>query len=90
MLGLLRRRSSAPVARERLQVLLAHERAFAGQADLVAILREEILEVIVKHIRVNHISVEPDKMQVRTNHGDAVSTLQIDIEIPEPPEPSLG
>lgn len=90
MLGLLRRRSSAPVARERLQVLLAHERAFAGQADLVAILREEILEVIVKHIRVHHISVEPDKMQVRTNHGDAVSTLQIDIEIPEPPEPSMG
>ncbi len=84
MLGLLKRRGSAPVARERLQVLLAHERAFVGQADLVAMLREEILEVIVRHIKVNHISVEPDKMRVRTNHGDAISTLKIDIEIPGP------
>jgi len=28
------RRTSAPVARERLQILLAHERAIIGQRDL--------------------------------------------------------
>ena len=38
------RSRSAPVARERLQVLLAHERAALGSdQDLVAVLREEIL-----------------------------------------------
>ena len=36
LLQLFQRRSSAPVARERLQVLLAHERAAVGQTDLVA------------------------------------------------------
>ena len=90
MWGLFKRRGTAPVARERLQVLLAHERAFSGQSDLVAVLREEILAVIVKHIRVKHVSVEPDKIQVRTNHGDAVSTLKIDIEIPGPHEAQMA
>ena len=68
---------SAPVARERLQILLAHERAEAGPCDLVAKLREEILAVIAKHI-----PVERDKVQVKMDRGDAVSTLAVDIEIP--------
>jgi cell division topological specificity factor len=71
------RRGSAPVARERLQILLAHERALIGQTDLVAILREEILAVISRHI-----TVEADRVQVKMNRGDTVSTLEIDIEVP--------
>ena len=71
------RRSSAPVARERLQILLAHERTLLGQADLVTILREEILAVIAKHVLV-----VADQVQVTMNRGDKVSTLEIDIEIP--------
>ena len=68
---------SAPVARERLQILLAHERAEAGPSELVARLREEILAVIAKHI-----PVERDKVKVKMDRGDAVSTLAVDIEIP--------
>ncbi len=71
------RRGSAPVARERLQILLAHERALIGQTDLVAVLREEILAVISRHI-----TVEADRVQVKMNRGDTVSTLEIDIEVP--------
>jgi cell division topological specificity factor len=37
-------RGTAPVARERLQILLAHERVALGPRDLVAILRYELLE----------------------------------------------
>jgi cell division topological specificity factor len=40
-LNLFRRRRSAPVARERLQILLSYERAARGQADLLSVLREE-------------------------------------------------
>jgi cell division topological specificity factor len=71
------RRSSAPVARERLQILLAHERSLLGQTDLVSVLREEILAVIAKHVQVGS-----DQVQVKMNRGDKVSTLEIDIEIP--------
>ncbi|MEF2072493.1 cell division topological specificity factor MinE [Consotaella aegiceratis] len=77
MFSFFNRRTTAPAARERLQVLLAHERAVIGQTDLVAILREEILGVIAKHVPVDR-----DKVQVKMDRGDVVSTLAVDIEIP--------
>ncbi len=82
---LFRRRGSAPVARERLQILLAYERAARGQSDLIAILREEILAVITKHV-----TVERDNVQVKMDRGDTVSTLEIDIEIPNSAGPLLA
>ncbi|MFN3687784.1 cell division topological specificity factor MinE [Salinarimonas sp.] len=81
LFSLFTRRNSAPVARERLQVLLAHERAVIGQSDLVAILREEILAVIAKHV-----PVERDKVRVKMDRGDSVSLLEVDIELPELPK----
>jgi cell division topological specificity factor len=77
MFGLFRRRGSAPIARERLQILLAHERGTRGQSDLLAILREEILAVIERHV-----SIERDNVQIKMDRGDAVSILEIDIEVP--------
>jgi cell division topological specificity factor len=77
LLGFLNRRRSAPVARERLQILLSHERAVHGQRDLVAILQEEILAVIAKHM-----AIDRDKVQVKLDRDKAVSTLEIDIEMP--------
>ena len=77
MFGLFRRTSSAPVARERLQILLAYERGLRGQADLLAVLREEILAVIERHI-----TIDRDHVQIKMDRGDTVSTLEIDVEIP--------
>jgi cell division topological specificity factor len=76
----LNRRNSAPVARERLQILLSHERALGGQSDLAAILQEEILAVIAKHM-----AIDRDKVQVKLDRGSDVSTLEIDIEMPGAP-----
>lgn len=72
------RKTSAPVARDRLQILLAHERAGEGQSELIAKLQEEILEVIKRHI-----SVDQDKVQIKMDRGTGVSMLEIDIEVPE-------
>jgi cell division topological specificity factor len=67
---------SAPMARERLQVLLAHERGAAG-SDLVAILREEILAVIARHVQI-----DSDKVHVKMDRDEHMSILEIDVEIP--------
>lgn len=75
--NLFRKQTSAPVARERLQVLLAHERASVGQSDLVAILREEILAVIAKHVEI-----DDERVSVKMERGEHVTTLEVDIEIP--------
>jgi cell division topological specificity factor len=71
------RRGSAPVARERLQILLAHERATRNQPDILGVLREDILAAIGRHV-----SFDPDRVQIRMDRGRSVSTLEVDIEIP--------
>ncbi|MFD1326793.1 cell division topological specificity factor MinE [Mycoplana ramosa] len=71
------KQSSAPTARDRLQVLLAHERATVGQSDLIAILREEILAVIAKHVEI-----DDERVSVKMDRGEHVTTLEVDIEIP--------
>ncbi|RVU15045.1 cell division topological specificity factor MinE [Methylobacterium oryzihabitans] len=80
LLGFLTRRGSAPVARERLQILLAHERAAFGRSDLVTVLRKEILAVIAKHM-----AIDGEKVKVTMDRGGDVSTLEIDIELPTTP-----
>ena len=74
------RRKSASAARDRLQVLLAHERASVGGTDLVEILREEILAVLAKHVQV-----EGRRVHVKMERGAQVSTLAVDIKIPYDP-----
>jgi len=70
-------RGSAPIARERLQILLAHERNERDHPDLLGVLREEILALISRHV-----SFDPDKVQIKMDRGKSVSTLAVDIEIP--------
>ena len=69
---------TAPVARERLQILLAHERGLLGQQpDLLSKLREEILAAVSRHV-----ALDPDKVIVRMERGRDVSTLEVDVELP--------
>jgi cell division topological specificity factor len=77
ILDFFRRRRSAPLARERLQVLLAYERQNRHLPDLVALLREEILAVITRHVRVGD-----EDVHVKMARGETMSTLAIDINIP--------
>ncbi len=72
-----RRQRSARVARDRLKSLLDHERALIGQRDLVAVLREEIIAVVSRHVRL-----KPEGVRVRTGHVDTVPLLRIDVELP--------
>jgi cell division topological specificity factor len=74
---LFRKKTTAPVARDRLQVMLAHERSIIGKSDLLATLQEEILAVIAKHI-----AVERDAVQIKLDRGASFSTLEIDVEVP--------
>ncbi|KRB60618.1 cell division topological specificity factor [Rhizobium sp. Root708] len=73
---LFNKQRTAPAARERLQVLLAHERISAS-SDLVSILREEILAVIAKHVELDN-----DRVHVKIDRDEHMSILEIDVEIP--------
>ena len=72
--------TSAPVAVERLKILLAHEREAGGSSNhsqLVAVLQEEILAVIARHMQIDR-----DKVVVKLDRAEDVSMLEIDIEMP--------
>ena len=81
-MGLLRllrgNKASAPVARERLQILLAHERGQRGQPDLLSVLREEILAVVSKHV-----TLDPTKVIVRLERGDEVWSHSFEVDMGE-------
>jgi cell division topological specificity factor len=75
------RAASAPVARERLQILLAHERGLRGQPDLLELLRSEILAAVSRRV-----TLDPEKIVVKMDRGNHVSTLEVDIEVPNAAE----
>jgi cell division topological specificity factor len=85
ILNFFRRSGSAPLARERLQILLSHERVSGSQPDLLAILQEEILATIARQV-----AVERDNVRVRIDRGASVSTLEIDVEIPHSPAQAIS
>ncbi len=70
-------RATAPVARERLQILLAHERVSLGPQDLVSKLRDDLIATILRHV-----DIDPSKVMVKMERDSVISTLEIDIEIP--------
>lgn len=70
------RPTSAPIARDRLQILLTHERRSGCDSNLIAILHKEVLAVISKRI-----AVDPDKVSVKLHQRETISLLEIDIEI---------
>jgi cell division topological specificity factor len=77
LLKMFQARPSAPIARERLQILLAHERVQLGPQDLIARLRDDLIATIMRHVEI-----DPEKVMVKMDGDAMVSTLEIDIEIP--------
>lgn len=72
-------KKSADAARERLQILLAHERAGLSGADFLPQLQREIVEVIRKYV-----AVDDDRVQVKLDREAHLSVLEVNIELPAP------
>ena len=80
MLGFFRRprqANSADTAKERLQILLSHERTDRSSPEFLPLLQRDILEVIERYMRVGGDSVD-----IKLERGDELSTLEINIELP--------
>jgi cell division topological specificity factor len=72
-----RETSSADTAKERLQILLSHERTDRSSPEYLPMLQRDILEVIKRYIQVGGDSVD-----IKLERGDELSTLEINIELP--------
>jgi cell division topological specificity factor len=74
------KRKSASVAKERLQILVAHERASKNQPSYLPQLREELLAVIQKYV-----SVDLDDVSVNLEQDDNQEILELNIVLPDEP-----
>lgn len=80
ILRYLRRRSpTASVAKERLQIIISHERAQRNTPDYLPKLQEEILAVIAKYIPIN-------KEQVTVNIERLADSAVFELNVTMPDE----
>lgn len=76
--------SSASIAKERLQIVLAHQRAGGpgrGGPDFLPLLQKELLAVIAKYI-----PVKDDMVHVTLGKAAGASVLEINVEMPSEPK----
>jgi len=70
--------NSAKLAKERLQILVAHERNSRNQPSYLPELQQELLKVIQKYIQVDQ-----DAISVTFDSDDQQETLELNIVLPE-------
>lgn len=74
-----KKESSAQLAKERLQVVVAHRRTGrSGQPDYFPQLQQDILEVLRKYVPVND-----DAVQMEIEREDTLEVLELNITLPD-------
>ncbi len=69
---------SASVAKERLRIIVAHQRGEREQPDYLPALQKELLEVIRKYVQISD-----DMVQVEVDRNDSCSVLELNVTLPE-------
>ena len=71
-----KRNDTASVAKERLQIVLAHERAGRSAPDFLPLLQKELLSVVAKYLEV-----EDEMIKITLEKAGEVSVLEINVEL---------
>ncbi|VTU12809.1 MULTISPECIES: cell division topological specificity factor MinE [unclassified Variovorax] len=74
------KKKTASVAKERLQIILAHERSSLGgkRPDYLPELQRELIAVISKYV-----SIKAEDIKVHLEKHDDLEVLQVKIELPD-------
>jgi cell division topological specificity factor len=72
-------KNTASVAKERLQIIVSHERTRRNSPNYLPMLQRELLEVIAKYVRI-------DKEQVKVELGRSGdrAILELNVILPDP------
>ena len=74
--GLNRRPPSADTAKQRLQLVIAHDKGASG-FEFLPLLQRELLEVIRKYV-----NVDPDAVNVQLEREDGHDVLELSVALP--------
>lgn len=74
------KKQTASVAKDRLQIILAHERSDRGKRrpDYLPDLQRELIAVISKYVKIR-----PEDIKVNLARQDAFEVLEVKIELPD-------
>ncbi len=67
---------SASLAKERLQIIVAHERGKTGASDFLPKLQQEILEVVRKYVQISE-----DQIKLSVDKRDDCEVLELNISM---------
>jgi len=70
--------TSASVAKERLQIIVAHERGRRQGPNYLPQMQKEIVEVIRKYV-----AIDEDQVQIQLENSDDCSVLELNVTLPE-------
>lgn len=77
LLGLSKK--SASIAKERLQIVVSHQRMEGGDVDFLPKMRHELLAVISKYVKINQ-----EQINVQLQRNGNCSVLELNIMLPTP------
>lgn len=73
-----RQRNTAAIAKERLQIIVSHERSTRHGPDYLPMLKRDLIEVIAKYVEIDH-----DQVQVELERSGNCSILELNITLPD-------
>ncbi|MBP8814340.1 MAG: cell division topological specificity factor MinE [Laribacter sp.] len=80
-----KRQKTASIARERLQIILAHERNGRIEPDYLPQLQQELIAVISKYVKI-----APEDIKVQLERQDDLEVLEVNIVLPEPQQRTVA
>lgn len=72
-----RPQKSAKFAKERLQIIIAHERGSRDKPDYLALLQQDLIDVIAKYV-----DIDKDQVKVELERKDGCSILELNVMLP--------
>lgn len=77
------KRNTAATAKERLQIIISHERTRQSQPDLISAMQTEILNIIAKYLDIPNDKIK-EQVKVDVERRGEHSVLELNITLPEP------
>ncbi|MCK9237759.1 MAG: cell division topological specificity factor MinE [Thiopseudomonas sp.] len=73
-----KKNTTASVAKERLQIIVAHERGQRDEPDYLPALQKELVEVIRKYVNIDN-----DQVQIALDNQGNCSILELNVTLPD-------
>jgi len=78
LINYFRRKKSAEIAKDRLQIIIAQQRIRKDSTDFLPLLRKDIIAAIAKHM-----NIDINEVKVDLHYKDNNSTLELNLVLPE-------